>query len=119
MIERPRTRSIAVSIGDSVSEPPREPVNPMVLLETIQTFIDLKWYNEEVVALYSEYLDSINIQPGTLKSASNEFHFRIGILEELLKKYAALPISAVAAANEKKLKIGGKFISRFLLSGSK
>lgn len=119
MIERPRARSITASIGDSALEAPPEVVNPMVLLETIQTFIDLKWYNEEVVALYSAYLDSINKQTDALKSASNEFHFRIGILEELLKKYAALPDSTAAAANEKRLRIGGKFISRFLLSGSK
>ncbi len=101
-------------------------VNPTILQETLQTFMDLKWFSPEVLSMYKQYLNTVNNQWSSLNSAPNSFHFKVGILEELVKKYADLPSSMEAekkkaAGNkaERKMKLGSKFISKFFLAASR
>ncbi len=69
--------------------------NPSVLIDTIQAFIELNWYNLEMVKICTNFIENFQLEKnsGLTPTTKRAVSFQQGILDELLKVYKNLPLN--------------------------
>jgi hypothetical protein len=69
--------------------------NPSILIDTIQAFIELNWYNTEMVRICTNFVENFHLDKtsGLTPTTKRAVSFQQGILDELLKVYKNLPMN--------------------------